>query len=119
MIDSITAVSITVSWLPGLSGGSAQTFTVYYRKEGEGKIVYQDGIKAMENNELIVYKVSGLDPQTKYYLKVQAKNTWGERNSLEVSSFTLGLLNYLFTKFSIKHSNSQKTCFKTLHAITN
>ena len=104
-----TAVSITLSWLPGHSGGSAQTFTVYYRKDGEGKILYQDGIEAAEDNELIVYKVSGLDPETKYYFKVQAKNSWGERISLlEVPGFTLGLSKCLFTNFSLQYSNFQK-----------
>ena len=92
VLQSITAISVILSWLPGRSGGSAQTFTVYYRKDGESKILYQDEIEAIEEDELITYKVSGLDPQTKYYFKVQATNSWGESiSSLEVPSYTLGI----------------------------
>ena len=122
-LHSITAVSITLSWLPGRSGGSAQTFTVYYRKDGEGKILYQDGIEAVEDNKLIVYKVPGLDPETKYYFKVQAKNSWGERISLlEIPGLTLGWSKWLFTYFlqniQIARKKTKKQCFKNhFHAI--
>ena len=82
---------------------------VYYRKDGEGKILYQDGIEAAEDNELIIYKVSGLDPETKYYFKVQAKNSWGERiYLLEVPGFTLGLSKCLFTNFLYNIQISRK-----------
>ena len=92
VLQSITAISVTLSWLPGRSGGSTQTFTVYYRKDGESKILYQHGIEAIEEDELITYKVSGLDPQTKYNFKVQATNSCGESIfSLEVPSYTLGI----------------------------
>ena len=120
VLYSTTAVSITLSWLPGRSGGSAQTFTVYYRKDGEGKILYQDGIEAAEDNELIVYKVSGLDPETKYYFKVQAKNSWGEKISLlEVPGFTLGLSKCLFTSFlyNIQISRKKTNILKHFHSI--
>ena len=95
---SITAVSVTLSWLPGRNGGSAQTFTVYYRKDGESKILYHDGIEAIKENQFVTYKVSGLDPQTEYYFKVHATNSWGESSSsLEIPSYTLGISKFLFS----------------------
>ena len=90
-LQSITAVSATLSWYAGHNRGSTQTFTVYYRKDGESNILFQGGIKDLEYGERFTYKISELEPDTKYYFKVQSRNIIGESTYLfEMSNTTLG-----------------------------
>ena len=97
MFESVTAVSVTLSWMSGLNGGSVQTFTVYYRKDGDSKISYRQGIE--DNGENIQHKISGLDPSTKYFFQVQSRNENGISNSQsEIEISTIGNVCLLCAK---------------------
>ena len=77
-----------------------KTFTVYHRKDGESKITYSDGIADTGFGTKIIFKATGLEPNTLYFFRVQSKNMHGESNLLpEVPIETLGL-NFLFLLIS-------------------
>ena len=97
--ESVTSISITLSWISDWNGGSLQTFTVYHRKDGESKITYNDGIADTGFGTKIFFKATGLEPNTLYFFRVQSKNMHGESIlPPEVPTKTLGL-NLLFTNF--------------------
>ena len=68
-----------------------QTFTIVYRKAGESKILYKEGIGDKVNTERIMSTVSGLEPNTEYLFHVQSKNVNGiSVAQTEISTSTLG-----------------------------
>ena len=77
MFESVTAASVTLSWMSGLNGGSVQTFTVYYRKDGDSSILRKQGMEERGQNERHQCKTLGLDPSTKYLFQVHSRNEYG------------------------------------------
>ena len=68
-----------------------QTFTIFYRKAEESKILYKEGIGDKGNTEKIKSTVYGLEPSTEYSFHVQSKNVNGiSVSQTEISTSTLG-----------------------------
>ena len=106
---SLTAVSVTLSWIPGVSGGVLQTFTVYYRKYGDNKIDFASDIADPRSGNEVIKTVRNLQPGTLYLISVRGINQYGkslEENELQVT--TLGKATNFFdlltllTDYSIK-----------------
>ena len=110
--ESVTSISITLSWISSWNGGSLQTFTVYHRKDGDGKITYNDGIADTGFGTKIFFKATDLEPNTLYFFRVQSKNMHGESIlPPEIPTETLGL-DLLFTNFMTDVVNSHYcNCF--------
>ena len=77
IVESVTAVSITLSWIPGRSGGASQTFTVYYRKGDETNINFHSGIADPETYSKVTFTLRDLQPMMLYYVNIRAINKFG------------------------------------------
>ena len=96
MFESVTAVAVTLSWVAGGNGGAEQTFTVYYRQDGDVKILFDEGIATRSNGQRIVRKVQNLLPETNDFFRVQAVNIYGESvHQTEIPATTLSI--YILT----------------------
>ena len=108
MFESVTAVSVTLSWMSGLNGGSVQTFIVSYKKDGESSILHKEVIEERGQNESHQCKILGLDPSTKYLFQVHSRNEYGISGSL-IGVTTLG--NVLLLKCLQRHNNNLEFFF--------
>ena len=105
----LTAVSVTLSWIPGVSGGVLQTFTVYYRKDGDNKIDFVSDIADPRSDNEVITTVRNLQPETLYYISVRGINQYGkslEENELQVT--TLGKAQFYFDLLAFLTDNSTR-----------
>ena len=97
-VIALTAVSVTLSWIPGHSGGVSQTFTVYYRKDGDKKIDFVSDVADPGLGNEVVIPIRNLQPVTLYYISVRGINQYGRSlEQDELQTVTLGkmLSNYV------------------------
>ena len=76
-VESVNAISITLSWIPGRSGGANQTFTLYYRKGDETNINFHSDIIDPQTNSKVTFTLRDIQPIMLYYISVRAINKYG------------------------------------------
>ena len=96
---SVTAVSVTLSWIPGVSGGVLQTFTVYYRKDGDNKIDFVSDIADPGSGNKVIKTVRNLQPVTLYHISVRGINHYGR--SFEDNEFQVTTLGKAHNSFNL------------------
>ena len=93
-ITSITADSVTITWLSGLDGGHPQSFSILTHSAGGGDFTPSDTdvrINDTGRSQLMQHTVSGLQPRTHYDFKVSASNVKGTTPTYNsVTAVTLG-----------------------------
>ena len=94
----VTAIydAIVVSWRPGFNGGFQQSFFVDYQANGNA---YWNSIQASEEDRTIIY---GLQQETKYLIRMFARNMINDSSFTNVKVAETGTSLYHFCKNSIK-----------------
>ena len=85
----VTAVSINLVWFPGFNGGSKQTFTVIYKREGTSKNITSSELRDPGYMQRASLFVGGLNDSSYYTFTVQAVNAFKSNNNNFSASVTL------------------------------
>ena len=92
-VDSVTAISVNLSWKPGLNGGYPQTFEVLLKTINTDIVLPNqtgDPIPEPALGQIVKHTVTGLKPKTHYQLSVSSNNKYGMVASIAVNATTLG-----------------------------
>ena len=100
MIGSITAISVSLSWISAENGGFDQTFTVSYKEENDSVWQTIPGIDDPGIGMMIVYTVQNLKPETVYAFHVTARNILGSSPE-QLVNFNKTLGNYFINRVII------------------
>ena len=92
-VDLVTAISITLTWQPGLDGGHPQIFQVRHRLSTMMSFFprnHENTIADARQDLVMKYNVTELEPKTHYQFQVMATNRKGSKLSTIMNAVTLG-----------------------------
>ncbi|KAL5019558.1 hypothetical protein ScPMuIL_002450 [Solemya velum] len=86
-----TTTSVNISWTSGWNGGNAQTFLIEYKKTRDTMGILGPTVPQLSNadNEKYNSKITGLDPDTHYHVRVKTTNVRGQNTSHSIEVRTL------------------------------